>query len=61
VGSIQPVPFVLHPVLNESQAESVVEVISSIHTLLVQATVAAAVSVFQHFFVNTEQAALIPT
>jgi len=33
---------------------------SSVHALSVQAVVAPAASVFQHFFVNAEQVALVP-
>jgi len=61
VGSIQPVPLVLHPVLKKSQAESVIEVRSSEHILSVQGIVSVAVSVFQHFLVYVEQVDLVPT
>lgn len=57
---MQPVPLVLQVVLNESQAPSDVEVVSSEHYLSVQAVVAVAASVFQHLRVNPEQVALVP-
>jgi len=47
--------------LNELQAESVIDVMSSVQTLSVQGVFMEALSVFQHFFANpVEQTFLSP-
>lgn len=52
--------MVLHPVLYPPHYESVVEVISSLHALSIQAVVAPAASVLVHCAVNPRQVALVP-
>ena len=46
----QPVPFVIHPDKNSSQSLSVVNLALWVHNLSIQACVAPALGIFQHFF-----------